>query len=71
MTRVLASNTLATVRSTSYSASLFIARNYNLTTYFKISPSGDMRTTPAPPAFLVVDPSVWTVHVFFWGFSSS
>ena len=72
--RVLASNTLARlslVRSVSYSASLFVAGNYNLITYFKISPSGDMRTILAPPAFLVTDPFVRTVHVVFGGSSSS
>ena len=37
---------------------MLVAGNYNLTVNFKISPSSDMRTTPAPPAFLVVDPSV-------------
>ena len=73
MMRVLAFSILARpnlVRSASYLASLFIARNYNLIAYFRISPPGDMRTTPAPPIFLVADLFVWTVQVFFWGLFS-
>ena len=73
MMRVLAFSILARpnlVRSASYLASLFIARNYNLIAYFRISPSGDMRTTPAPSIFLVADLFVWTIHVFFWGLFS-
>ena len=68
--RVLASRTCARlnpVRSALYSASLLVVWNYNLTAFFRISPSGDMKTTPVPPTFLVADPFVWVVHVFFWG----
>ena len=59
------------LKSASYSALLFVTGNCNLTAYFRISPSGDMRTKPSPPTFLVADPSVWTVHVVFWGTFSS
>ena len=68
----LAATTLASfklVRRASYSASLFIAKNCSLTAYFTIPFSGDMRTTPAPLAFLVEDPSVWIVYVFLGEFS--
>ena len=61
MMKVLASSTLARlnlVRSASYSALLLVVRNCNMTTYFRISLSGDMRTTLAPSAFLVADPSI-------------
>ena len=59
------------VRNAWYSISLFVAGNYNLIAYFRISPSGYVRTTLAPIAFLVANPSVWTIHVFFGGSSSS
>lgn len=36
-----------------------------------VSPSGDMRTTPASLAFLVADPSVWIVHVLLGDSTSS
>ena len=68
--RALASNTLARlnpVKSALYSASLLVVGLCNLTAYFRISPSSDMRTTPAPLAFVVADPFVWTIYVFFWG----
>ena len=74
MMKALALSTLARlnlVRSALYSALLLVVGNCNLTAYFRISPSGDMRTTPAPLAFLVTGPSVWTVYVFFWGSSFS
>ena len=61
MMRDFASNTFANfkpVSSASYSALLFVAKNCNLTAYFKISLSSDIRTTPTPPTFLVVDPPV-------------
>ena len=72
--RIFASSTIASlkfVRNASYSTSFFVTGNCNLTAYFKISPYGDMRTTLAPPAFMVVNPSVGIVHVLFRGSSSS
>ena len=71
--RVLALRTLARlnpIRSASYLVSLLVVGNYNLTLYFRISYSGDMRTIPTSPTFSVANPSVWIVHVFIWGFSS-
>ena len=74
MMKALALSTLARlnpIRSALYSVLLLVAGNYNLTANFRISSSGDMRTTPAPLAFLVASPSVCTIYVFFWGSSFS
>ena len=73
MIRFLAPGAFARLRlvsNASYSASLFVAVNYNLTAYLSVSPSGGIRTTPTPPTFFVADPSIWTVHISM-GVSSS
>ena len=49
---------LSPVSNTSYSASLFVAVNYNLTAYFSVSLARGIRTTPAPPTFFVTNPYV-------------
>ena len=58
---------LSPISNASYSASLFVAGNYNLTTYFNVSPSGGIRTTPTPPTFFVADSFVWIVHISMGG----
>ena len=69
MLKVLSSRTLARlnlIRSASYLASLLVAGNCNLTAYFRISPSGDIRTTLAPSAYLVANPPCLLLGFFFF-----
>ena len=61
---------LGPISSASYSTLLFVVVNYNLTAYFSVSFSGDMSTTPTPPAFLVANPSIWAIHDSIGGSSS-
>ena len=54
------------VRSALFSASLLVAKNCNMTVYFRISPSGDIRTTLAPSAYLVANPPCLLLGFFFF-----
>ena len=46
----------------SYSTLLLVIRNWSCTSYFRMSPSGEVMTTLTSPIFYSDDPYVWIVH---------
>ena len=65
MTMLVISVTLARSRpatSASYSASLLVVGKSRQTIHSIVSPSGDSSTMPAPPTYLLDDPSVCMLY---------